>query len=534
MSKVNHSFVQMTKLSNVRGRVRYISDPKRQENLYATYSNVPDRFWYFLSNQNQKDFERSGTEGTCIEARELILMLPPSLIEYDHDALLGAIVGTFTSRYNVGCSAALHHNKKKTNLHVHLIFSEREMLEKIEGKIATRNRFYNEYGKHVRTKKEILDEEGKIRNGCTIIKKGEVYETNFFKPKDSVFKSKEFLNQMKEVYTEQFNNLSKDEKEKLQVFTAGGPYLATKKIGKNNPLEKEIKTDNYLRKEWNHMVDRSLIVGLPEESIMGIKKKTITNKVSESMKKYGKQPGRFTAILQEAIGILRGFMKRFKKFGDFKIDKDGNVIARKKFTIDITPEALPPREKGPYPSDEKEKSEFIRLESINKRLKNKEKEIENLEKYIQSLEQELSAIKPYIWNKKERGEIKETITSKKCIIEQKLSNLELIPKEYGYTNVASFKRDYVSAFNKLDKVRELQRAWKAPDPKPETKKVYVVPYKLEKEQRRVDRLEEKQLEKEIDNSPKPRSIKDKLENNKRIIEEQKASTKRRNVDRDSR
>ena len=534
MSNVNNSFVQMTKLGNVRGRVRYITDPKRQENLYATYSNVPDKFWYHLHKQNRKDFAASGTEGKCIEARELILMLPPSLIEYDHDALLAAIVGTFTMRYDVGCAAALHHNKKKTNLHVHLIFSERESLEVPEEKIATRNRFYNETGKHARTKKEILDEEGNIRKGCKVIKKGEVYERNLFKPKDPVFKSKDFLNQMKEVYTAQFNHLIKNENERLQVFSAGGPYLATKKIGKNNPLEKEIKTDNYLRKQWNHMVDRSLLVGVPEDSIMGIKKRSITNKVVESIKNYGKQPGRFTTILQEAIGILRGFMERFKNFGDFKIDRDGNVIASKKLKLDITPEALPPREKGPYPSDEKEKSEFMRLENINKRLKNKEREIGNLEKDIQSLEQELSAIKPHIWNKKEREEIKETITSKKCLIEQKLSNLELIPKEYGYTNVASFKRYYVSAFNKLDKIKELQRAWKAPDPEPETKKVYVVPNVLEKEQRRVDRLEEKQLDKTMDKSTKPRSIKDKLENNKRIVEEQKASTKRRNVDRDSR
>ena len=36
MSSVNHSFIQMTKLSDVKGRIRYISDPKRQENLYAT------------------------------------------------------------------------------------------------------------------------------------------------------------------------------------------------------------------------------------------------------------------------------------------------------------------------------------------------------------------------------------------------------------------------------------------------------------------------------------------------------------------
>ena len=33
-----NSFLQVVKLPNVRGRVRYISDPKRQENLYATFT----------------------------------------------------------------------------------------------------------------------------------------------------------------------------------------------------------------------------------------------------------------------------------------------------------------------------------------------------------------------------------------------------------------------------------------------------------------------------------------------------------------
>ena len=42
------------------------------------------------------------------------------------------------------CSAALHHNKTKTNYHIHLVFSERKMLEQPEVKIATRNMFYDE------------------------------------------------------------------------------------------------------------------------------------------------------------------------------------------------------------------------------------------------------------------------------------------------------------------------------------------------------------------------------------------------------
>lgn len=113
MSKRNHSFVMMSKLSDVRGRVNYISSPERQEYLYAVYSTVEDHYWELLAEQNQKDFRRSGTNGKCIEGRELIIMLPPSLMEYDHEVLLKYITTVFTEKYDVGCCAALHHNKRK-------------------------------------------------------------------------------------------------------------------------------------------------------------------------------------------------------------------------------------------------------------------------------------------------------------------------------------------------------------------------------------------------------------------------------------
>ena len=35
-----NSFIQMTKLHNVRGRIYYISSPKKQENLYAVYETA--------------------------------------------------------------------------------------------------------------------------------------------------------------------------------------------------------------------------------------------------------------------------------------------------------------------------------------------------------------------------------------------------------------------------------------------------------------------------------------------------------------
>ena len=67
------------------------------------------------------------------------------------------MVDEFKKRYGVECFSALHHNKRKTNLHIHMIFAERKRLEQPIEKIAARNMFYDEQGRHARTKKEYLD-----------------------------------------------------------------------------------------------------------------------------------------------------------------------------------------------------------------------------------------------------------------------------------------------------------------------------------------------------------------------------------------
>ena len=42
-----HSFIRQSKLSDVEGRIDYISNPKRQEYLYATYQTegATPEFW---------------------------------------------------------------------------------------------------------------------------------------------------------------------------------------------------------------------------------------------------------------------------------------------------------------------------------------------------------------------------------------------------------------------------------------------------------------------------------------------------------
>ena len=88
-------------------------------------------------------------------------------------------------------ASALHHNKAKTNLHIHLIFSERQELDVPERKIAERNLFYDENGKHVR-KKEILDERGEIR-----LDAGSLRREKFMKP---IFSNRKPEIQVQEVH----------------------------------------------------------------------------------------------------------------------------------------------------------------------------------------------------------------------------------------------------------------------------------------------------------------------------------------------
>ena len=216
-----------------------------------------------------------------------IIALPEVYTRYEPQEVLEDFTEEFRKRYGVECVSALHHNKRKTNYHIHLIFSERKLLPEPDIKRATRSVFYDETGKRVRTKKEITGEDGQIRKGCTVIKKGEVYESHLFTTKDTRFKGEPFLREIKEVYTELINCHISDPEQHLKVFDKNSVYLPTKKIGKNNPKAEEIKADNAARQEWNRTVDVALIEGVPEEDILKIKQEKITDKTLQSIRTHG-------------------------------------------------------------------------------------------------------------------------------------------------------------------------------------------------------------------------------------------------------
>ena len=279
-----HSFIQMSKLPNdQRANIVYHESCKAGKSL-CTYRTADNQFWSNLARESQQEFQRSGTEGKCIEARELIIALPEVYTQYEPQQVLTDFTEEFRRRYGVECVSALHHNKRKTNYHIHLIFSERKLLPEPDVKIAPRSVFFDETGKRVRTKKEITGEDGQIRKGCTVIKKGGVYESHLFTAKDTRFKGEPFLREIKEVYTELINRHISDPEQHLKVFDKNSVYLPTKKIGKNNPKEDEIKADNAARQEWNRTADMALLSGISEAKILEVKQTEIHEKASQSIK----------------------------------------------------------------------------------------------------------------------------------------------------------------------------------------------------------------------------------------------------------
>ena len=407
-----HSFIQMSKLSNVRGRISYITSHAKQENLYATYRTADHSFWSNLARESQQEFQRSGAEGKCIEARELIIALPESYTQYEPQQVLEDFTEEFRRRYDVECVSALHHNKRKTNYHIHLIFSERRLLAEPEVKIATRSVFFDETGKRVRTKKEITGEDGQIRKGCTVIPKGGIHEQHLFTVKDGRFKSEPFLEEVKRNYTALINRHIADPEQHLQVFNPDSIYLPTKKIGKNNPKAAEIEADNAARQEWNRTADMALVSGIEEAKILEVKKEEIHQKASQSIKAHGWLPNLFRSIVNKAKEFLQNLIRQTE---------------------------LPPK-----PVLNLDMAEFRTMQKLMIRVQDRAREIRSLQEEVPKLKTQLAETKG-IFKGRERKELETKIGRTEEKISAMLEELPEILKEDGYPDVRAFMATYRKA-----------------------------------------------------------------------------------------
>lgn len=325
------------------------------------------------------------------------------------------------------CVSALHHNKRKTNYHIHLIFSERKLLPEPDIKIATRSVFYDETGKRVHTKKEITGEDGQIRKGCTVIKKGEIYESHLFTVKDDKFKSESFLREVKEIYTDLINRHISNPEQQLKVFDKNSVYLPTKKIGKNNPKAAEIETDNAARQEWNRTADMALISGISEAKILEVKQTEIHDKASQSIKSKGWLPNLFRGIVTKAKDFLQNLIQ----------EKD-----------------MPPK-----PTLDINMAEFRTMQKLMIKAQDKAKEIRHLQDTVlPKLKQQLADTKG-IFKGKEHKALTEQIQRTEKEIAEKLDKLPDVLKENGYPDVQAFMATYRKAEAVVEQYNRDLAAW---------------------------------------------------------------------------
>lgn len=465
-----NSFIQMNKLTNVSGRITYISSKAKQENLYATYTTISERsFWQELAKCNQESFVQSGTEGKCIEARELIIALPESFVHYELEYLLKRFTDHFKQKYKVECISALHHNKRKTNYHIHLIFAERQLLDKPVEKIATRNMFYDEKGKHRRTKKEILDEAGNIRKKCKVVKKGEVYERKLFTTKNELFKSDGYLDEVKRVYIDLINAFAIKEEDKLHLFDKNGIYLATKKIGKNNPKAAEIEADNKVRMQWNQTVDRALISGVAEKDILDVKQKKISEEVKHSIELYGNRPYFLADIIRLAIKALELLISKVLLAAAKVVEKVVDVVHEKVVENDapITEAEIKPEVKVQESAQiqlpkKPEKplllSKYSAIMELDTELKRRNDEIFRVERERGNLEIELSECSG-VFKQKRKKELQEQI----AVLDRKAgkmkTELSKVAQNAGYANASEFYTELFMVREEKQRYEEACKEW---------------------------------------------------------------------------
>ena len=228
-------YLSSRKLTNVKGRLKYISDEGRQENIIDYHNTTDDEFWKLLAKESQLRHKEVNARGKCCEARELIIGIP-----YELDITAKQLCDIFKSKYNVECSCAIHQNNKNgvINKHCHLIFSERKKLAEpqiVEEKRASRTYYYDEKG--VKCKKA---------DAVKVVKKGDLIQkgtTRYFSDKDDFFKTQKFVYDCKELFlnnTFRLNWSLKNEK--------ANKDFSQKHIGKNNPKAEYIKQNNALKR----------------------------------------------------------------------------------------------------------------------------------------------------------------------------------------------------------------------------------------------------------------------------------------------
>lgn len=313
-------YLNSRKLTNVKGRIKYITNEKKQENIVDYYNTTDNNFWRMLAKENQQRHREVNAWGKCCESRELIIGIPK-----DSKVTAKEICEIFKEKYQVECTCAIHQNNKNgvINRHCHLIFSERLKLNKpeiTEEKRATRNYYYDEKGNKC-----------KKADAVKIVKKGTILQKKAvrnFTEKNEYFKSQKFIYECKEIFLKDLLKIewSLDSEKRNKE-------LSEKHIGKNNPKEIYIKQNNHLKSIVKNVCNASDFVMNTEEGTSLKELKSGYNIKNFSIKNYEENEKKVYSFVKEMQSLYITRVKKEVKEHNI-INSDLNMLNKEEYIFE--------------------------------------------------------------------------------------------------------------------------------------------------------------------------------------------------------
>lgn len=432
-------YLSSRKISKVMGRINYITNEKKQENIMSSYNTTSNEFWQDLARENRVRHIEARAGGQCVEAREIIVGIPQ-----DNNITAETIAKGFKEKYGVECYVAIHQNNKNgvVNRHAHIVFAERTKLETPEiigEKRATRSYYYNAKGEKCKKAEAVKT----VKKG-DIIKPGVIHN---FSQKNEYLKSQKFIYDVKQFLLKETLgidwNLEKD---------LANKELSQKHIGKENKKAEFIQQSNNLKKDIKELCTLSDIIN--------------NNSPGETLKEFMKSHKiyDFNAYNQEENSEkLKEFRKELekdletkainKKTEDPKIQEKAKeeVKARNKEIQEMTNKVVEEN------WQETEKLERTKKESekINKQKDQEQKELEEIKqqqiKEQQRLEQERNS-QPFKELQQEKENLKEELEEKNNILDYMINKFSS-----AFHSFPKFQAFLSSIFNsKNDEELELQ------------------------------------------------------------------------------
>lgn len=203
-----YTYVRSVKLPDIRGRSAYITNKTgrhKDEDILCVGGPTSDWLPYV---HYEKQHQRSSEQNN--EGRELTVALPNSWGSFIGKPLLKSRADNLAQKLlgkNSDYQYAVHWNSSHTNLHMHLIYSERIKRSQTNEKAPTsdfydRDIYLTNEGKIARKKADrAVDEQGNVKP--PIHRKGEPKNVDF-SAKDTKYKSRAWLQEVKKVISRTF------------------------------------------------------------------------------------------------------------------------------------------------------------------------------------------------------------------------------------------------------------------------------------------------------------------------------------------